>query len=81
MNKQWYKSKTLWFNVLTVILAVAYHFGYQPNDVVIANVGAVFANPFFIGAVNLVLRWLTNKGIVFTQPTTGVVDSIPTHTT
>jgi|GEM_PF-903747 len=81
MNKQWYKSKTLWFNVLTVIVAVVAHFGYQPNDVVTANVEAIFANPFFIGAVNLVLRWLTNKGIVFTQPTTGTIDNLPTNVT
>jgi hypothetical protein len=56
--KKWYKSKTFWFNVLTLLLVVAagYGFaGFEPDpEVQVIGAGLV-------ALVNLILR------VVFTQ--------------
>jgi len=58
-TKPWYQSKTLWFNVLTLVVAVAAGFGFaefEPNQEVITIAGGVVA------LVNLALRlWFTDK--------------------
>jgi len=56
--KEFWKSKTLWFNVLSCALLVAMELGYadfQPDTELLALVAAV---------VNIALRFVTNKGVV-----------------
>jgi hypothetical protein len=65
--KFWLTSKTLWYNALTLVLVVAAHFGYQPNEVIIKNVNDILTNPAFITIVNLILRKLTNGSITFSR--------------
>ena len=58
--KPFYQSKTFWFNILFVIVAVAGFFGfteYQP-DANTAELAAVL-----IAVINLVLRFLTKAEI------------------
>jgi hypothetical protein len=70
MPKDFYKSKTLWFNVITGIVFLAtYFFGYQPNDVITHNLNAVVTSPLFIVGVNFVLRLVTTKPIALPPPT------------
>jgi hypothetical protein len=56
-NKPWYQSRTLWANVLIVVLALAKHFGVDQDGatVDVETVAAV------IGAANVVLRLVTKK--------------------
>lgn len=60
--KNIFASKTFWFNVLTIVIAVATYSGFTPNQDVsnIATATLLSASPF----VNLVLRWFTNKAVV-----------------
>ena len=78
MTKQWFTSKTLWFNILTglVFLATAF-FGYQPNDVVTHNLTAVVENPLFIVVVNFVLRLITKKAVSLSAPQFPTIDTAP----
>jgi hypothetical protein len=58
MTKEWYKSKTFWFNVLALIVAVATAFGYgemEPEP----WVGA--AATVIVTVINLVLRLAFTK--------------------
>ena len=59
--KSWYQSKTVWFNALFCLVALAGAFGYadfQPNAEVVSGVGIL------ISAVNLVLRvWFTKEPV------------------
>jgi hypothetical protein len=57
MNKSWWESKTLWFNILTGVGALT-------------GPGAAFGHVFapeeigaFMGIGNIVLRLLTHKGL------------------
>ena len=64
MTKKWYKSKQVWFNVLTAVVAAAtILFGYQPNTVITENVTSVLTNPLFIAGVNFLLRLITTKTV------------------
>lgn len=77
-SKTIWTSRTFWFNVLTVLVAVATHFGYTPNDVLTNNVESVLTNPFFIGLANILLRWITSKPVTLTQqPQNITIDSLP----
>lgn len=80
--KSIFKSKTFYFNVLTIVVFVATtYFGYQPNDVLTHNLMSIVTNPFFIGGVNLVLRYFTKKAVAFSVPTSAVtIDSLPDAT-
>lgn len=58
--KPFYQSKTFWFNILFVLVAVAGYFGfteYQP-DANTAELAAVL-----IAVINLILRFLTKAEI------------------
>jgi uncharacterized membrane protein len=58
-SKKWWTSKTLWFNFLAFVVAVATGFGYTgelPED------WAVFV-PAVIAVINLILRWVTKQPI------------------
>lgn len=58
-SKPWWKSKTVWFNVLSVAIDVASgHFGFQ--------IPAAAAVPILTGG-NLALRMLTNSPITATS--------------
>lgn len=62
MNKKpWFKSKTVWFNVLTIVVTVATIFGYQPNEEIqVALQTSLIA---LAPLVNLALRFLTKEPI------------------
>jgi len=60
MNKKWYASKTFWFNILALAVLIANSFGFanfnlSPDFQQLA-IGAV-------AAINIGLRFITNKGI------------------
>ena len=61
-TKSWYSSKTVWFNVLTILVAIAAYFGWTPDQQLTTNAAGflVAASPI----VNLLLRFLTTKPIV-----------------
>lgn len=63
-SKAWYKSKTLWFAVLTVGLGVASAFGFgefAPSTVDAETINTVIL--VVVGGVNLVLRYVTKEPI------------------
>jgi len=58
-KKAWYRSKTIWFNVLAIIVALATQFGYQGNiDPEFQQIGATV---LMVG--NLILRFKTNSPV------------------
>jgi len=58
-GKPWYSSKTVWFNVLALVVAVAATFGYS------GELPAHWAQlvPAIVAGVNLLLRWITKQPI------------------
>lgn len=60
-KKVFYKSKTFWFNGLTVVVVGAAAFGYTPDPEVSQAVSKLLlaSSP----VINLVLRYFTNKGV------------------
>lgn len=60
MSKKWYESKTVWFNVVALIVAVAQYFGYKdfPPD---PNIGAYALT--IVTLANLILRAVTSKKV------------------
>lgn len=59
--KSWYQSKTIWFNVLTIVIAVSSYFGFTPDQAVTSQVSV-----FLIAAapiVNIALRFFTTKPV------------------
>lgn len=63
-TKPWYQSKTIWFNALTILIAVATYFGYTPNQAIADNTASflVVISPL----VNLYLRHKTTQAISYT---------------
>ena len=61
MTKAFWKSKTIWFNALTIITILATAIGYKPNAELAEEVGVLLLalSPF----VNFVLRVYTEKKI------------------
>jgi hypothetical protein len=59
--KRWFKSKTIWFNALTIIVAVASYYGWTPDPDVTTGVAHFLVA--IAPAVNLVLRFWTRKAI------------------
>lgn len=59
--KSIFQSKVVWFNVLTIGVAVATFFGYTPNQELFGQVTniLIISSP----VVNLILRYFTNKGV------------------
>jgi len=55
------KSKTLWFNLLTIVVAIATFFQYTPNQDLAEQVTGYLL--VIAPAVNLLLRFITDKGI------------------
>ena len=58
-NKPWYRSKTVWFNALAFVVAVAAAFGYTGE---LPEGLAQFVGPA-VFVVNILLRFVTNKAI------------------
>jgi hypothetical protein len=71
LSKPFYRSKTLWFNALTILVAFAAHFGWTPDPTLTNTVSIVLVsiNPL----VNLVLRLFTR------HPIAPILPSIPTY--
>ena len=57
--KSWYTSKTLWFNILAFVVAVAAAFGYDGD--IAGNVEG-YVLPV-VAAINFGLRFVTNTAI------------------
>lgn len=60
MSKSIFKSKTLWFNVLAVIVLTASQFGYgdfKPSEDFLAIAGVI------VPIVNVLLRKITNQPV------------------
>ncbi len=58
-TKTFLKSKTFWFNVLAVIVAIASAFGYSGE----VPTGVIVFLPAIIALINLALRFATNQGL------------------
>ncbi len=65
LGKDWYKSKTVWFAVITVIIGVAAAvFGFDtwiPDDATADTIQTVIL--VVVGLVNIVLRYVTTESI------------------
>lgn len=61
MPKSLFKSKTVWFNLLTILIALATYAGYTPNQELAQNVatGLIMVSP----VINILLRWVTKQPI------------------
>lgn len=57
--KKWYLSKTLWFNILALIVAVASAFGYTGE---VPEAWQAFV-PAIVAGVNILLRIVTNQAV------------------
>lgn len=59
--KKIYQSKTVWFNVVTLIVVFATFFGYTPNQDLAEQATTILIalSPL----INLVLRFVTDKAI------------------
>jgi len=55
-NKKWYLSKLLWLGILEIIGGVAAYIGGVPAG---TSIAAMIA-----GAVTVILRIITNKGLI-----------------
>ena len=60
-TKPWYASKTVWFNGLTIVIAVATYFGFTPDQTLFTQVSTFLVS--FAPVVNLGLRFFTKKPI------------------
>jgi hypothetical protein len=60
-TKQWYTSKTVWFNILTIFTVTASMFGYVPDQEVADTTSSVLLALSPI--INLALRMITDKGL------------------
>ncbi len=60
-SKPWYASRSIWFNGLTIVVAIASYFGWTPNEALTSFVATMLValSPF----VNLILRFFTRKAI------------------
>jgi hypothetical protein len=58
--KAFYESKTFWFNVLTVVLAIAAYFGFGSFQ---ADPRAIELAGVLVGVINIVLRFLSSTAI------------------
>lgn len=59
--KNIFASKTIWWNLITVIVCVATFYGYTPDQALAQNVSGVML--VISPVINLILRYFTEKGI------------------
>lgn len=57
--KKWYESKTLWFNLLALVVAVASAYGYTGE---LPQAWQAFV-PAIVAGINILLRIVTNQPI------------------
>lgn len=57
-TKKWYMSRTLWTNVIAIIVILCVNFGLEDMSQQIAT-----AEGAILGVINLVLRIITNQGL------------------
>ena len=57
--KNWYESKTLWFNILALGVAVAANFGFSGE---LPAEWGIFV-PVVVAVINMILRLVTNQPI------------------
>jgi hypothetical protein len=60
-TKPFYASKTFWFNAFTIVWVGMTAFGWQPDPQFAQQVSNVLLG--FAPVINLILRFLTDKGI------------------
>ena len=60
MNKQWYLSKTLWLNAITLILSVV---GLVIDQPWLPPKVVLFATSILLPVLNMILRLLTSQSI------------------
>ena len=58
-SKKFYTSKTFWFNVLAVVVALAAAFGYTGE----LPTGAEVFLPAVIALINIILRFVTSQAV------------------
>jgi len=59
MGKKWYASKTLWFNLVALAVAVLGQFGYSGE---LPAEWAIYV-PVIVAVVNMILRLVSNEPI------------------
>jgi len=64
-QKPWYLSKVVWFNGVTIIVAVATFLGWTPDQNLMAQLTAFLTA--IAPVVNLGLRFVTNSSITGTN--------------
>lgn len=62
LPKHWYRSKTVWFNALTVLTTIAAMHGWTPNDALMSDVNAILL--VLSPLANIALRFFTRRPIV-----------------
>lgn len=63
-----WRSKTLWYNVLTIVVFIAtMFFGYQQNNELVDTLQKVFTNPLVIALINAGLRMVTKQSVSLTD--------------
>ncbi len=71
-GKPWYKSKTVWLNIATILAAMgAGAEQLLPTLSVVLSAGTVTWLLFAIGIINLALRFVTTEGISVSSRTEG----------
>jgi len=59
--KSWYKSKTIWFNLLTILTVVATYMGYTPDQDLATQTSSIL---LAVGPLaNLALRFVTKTSV------------------
>lgn len=62
MKKRALHSKTIWFNVLTVVLVIASFFGFQENQELADQTRIILVS--LAPVVNILLRFITKTAIL-----------------
>lgn len=60
-TKKWWQSRTVWANVIAVMVGVGLYFGVQPDSETLQKTGEVLS--LVIPVANILLRLITKKPI------------------
>ena len=61
--KKWYTSKTVWANVLALVIGIVYVVVNGGAEIGVAPQVIALLTGIVIPIINVVLRFLTNKGV------------------